>query len=155
MDLALATATLWACLLPSVNQSIYFHRVDLLTVETVTSLESEESKNPLSSSFQKTSCNDSESYFAKVKRAYYLLWEDFVKAYTNKNVIKWSLWWAFATCGYLQVIVYIQLLWENAIKSQNQSSENPDIYNGFVEALYTIISKNYFIYLLNSIKCLK
>lgn len=32
---------------------------------------------------------------------------DFVLAYQNTHVLKWSLWWALATCGYLQVRVKI------------------------------------------------
>lgn len=32
---------------------------------------------------------------------------DFVLAYQNTHVLKWSLWWAMATCGYLQVRVEI------------------------------------------------
>jgi hypothetical protein len=37
------------------------------------------------------------------KIAYYYLWKDFTSAYTNVYVIKWSFWWALATCGFLQV----------------------------------------------------
>jgi hypothetical protein len=36
------------------------------------------------------------------KIAYYYLWKDFTTAYTNIYVIKWSFWWALATCGFLQ-----------------------------------------------------
>jgi thiamine transporter 2/3 len=38
------------------------------------------------------------------KNAYYYLWKDFTFAYTNLYVLKWSLWWALATTGFLQVI---------------------------------------------------
>jgi hypothetical protein len=38
------------------------------------------------------------------KKAHYYLWKDFTSAYTNLYVLKWSLWWALATCGFLQVI---------------------------------------------------
>ncbi|XP_011497226.1 PREDICTED: thiamine transporter 1-like [Ceratosolen solmsi marchali] len=135
---SLSIATVWACLLPSVNQSMYFHRVNDLSTKTVTSLQSKERSNSLSTSLCKTSSEETGSFLIKVKLAYYLLWEDFVKAYTNTHVIKWSLWWAFATCGYLQVIMYIQLLWENALELQ--SSKYHGIYNGYVEAIYTLIS---------------
>jgi hypothetical protein len=36
------------------------------------------------------------------KIAYYYLWKDFTAAYANTYVIKWSFWWALATCGFLQ-----------------------------------------------------
>lgn len=72
----------------------------------------------------------------KLKNAYFLLWKDFLRAYTNIHVAKWSLWWAFATCGYVQVASYIQLIWESAVEGKDVQ-----IYNGAVEALYTIIGK--------------
>jgi hypothetical protein len=36
------------------------------------------------------------------KIAYYYLWKDFTSAYTNIYVVKWTFWWALATCGFLQ-----------------------------------------------------
>jgi hypothetical protein len=38
------------------------------------------------------------------KNAHYYLWKDFTSAYTDLYVLKWSLWWALATGGFLQVI---------------------------------------------------
>jgi len=38
------------------------------------------------------------------ENAHYYLWKDFTSAYTNLYVLKWSFWWALATCGFLQVI---------------------------------------------------
>jgi hypothetical protein len=38
------------------------------------------------------------------KNAHYYLWKDFISAYTNLYVLKWSFWWALATSGFLQVI---------------------------------------------------
>ena len=128
--------------MPSVTQSIYFNRIDPITTDISTSLESHGSDHTLSTCSHKLSNAGTVSFFMKLRHAYYLLWEDFVKAYTNRHVVKWSLWWAFATCGYLQVINYIQLLWENAAKSQTGKSDNLNIYNGAVEAVYTIISKH-------------
>lgn len=119
--------------------------MDPITTEVSTSLESEgSSNNTLSTCSHKPSEQGVWSFFAKIRHAYYLLWEDFVKAYTNGHVVKWSLWWAFATCGYLQVISYVQLLWENAVKSQRDNDEDVKLYNGAVEAAYTLISKSSF-----------
>ena len=103
------------------------------------SLNSPQSFHTLSDLSHKISNSESKSLFVKIRHAYYLLWEDFVKAYTNKHVVKWSLWWAFATCGYLQVISYVQLLWKNAVKEED--SKDVLMYNGAVEAVYTIISQ--------------
>lgn len=132
-------ATVWAFLLPSVSQSLYFHRLDPITPDVSTSLDSHESNQTLSTLSRKVSNVESISFFVKIRHAYYLLWVDFVKAYTNSHIIKWSLWWAFATCGYLQVISYIQLLWENAVRSNKELSPDFVLYNGAVEAAYTII----------------
>lgn len=93
----------------------------------------------MSVSSHKQSSTDNLSYLIKVRHAYYLLWKDFIKAYSNAHVFKWSLWWAFATCGYLQVISYIQLLWGNAVKFSEHNAEDYIHYNGAIEAVYTII----------------
>ena len=55
-------------------------------------------------------------------------------AYTNPYVLKWSVWVAFATCGYFQVGNYIQALWKYI-----QTEDNPENYNGAVEATATLI----------------
>jgi len=71
----------------------------------------------------------------KIRNAYVLLWKHFVQAYTNYRVAKWSIWWALATCGYLQTINYIQLLWQTAVNPGDM------IYNGAVDFVYAILSK--------------
>ncbi|XP_014218184.1 thiamine transporter 2-like [Copidosoma floridanum] len=136
---SLGVATVWACFLPPVGQSIYFNRASPMATDFSPSLDSQGSAMTLSTSPRKLSSVDESSFVAKFRHAYHLLWEDFIRAYTNRHVIKWSLWWAFATCGYLQVISYVQLLWKNAIEYQRDPG-GPDIYNGAVEAIYTIIS---------------
>ena len=55
-------------------------------------------------------------------------------AYTNPYVLKWSTWVAFATCGYFQVGNYIQALWKYI-----QIEDNPENYNGAVEASATLL----------------
>lgn len=39
------------------------------------------------------------------KRASNLLWKHFVTSYSDIEVVQWSLWWALAVCGALQVII--------------------------------------------------
>lgn len=72
----------------------------------------------------------------KIRKAYALLWRHFVQAYTNDRVAKWSVWWALATCGYLQIINYVQLLWQTAVKPGDM------IYNGAVDFVYAIVGKD-------------
>ncbi|XP_025786096.1 thiamine transporter 2-like [Puma concolor] len=52
--------------------------------------------------------------------------------YSSKHLFYWSLWWAFSTAGFNQVLNYVQILWDYKAPSQNSF-----IYNGAVEALAT------------------
>lgn len=85
----MAITTLCGILLPSVPTSIYFHRK---SVSDEVGLDSENQPVVTEISFTK-----------KCIKAFQLLWKDFLHAYTDKYVLKWSIWWALATCGYLQV----------------------------------------------------
>lgn len=125
-------ATCWALFLPPVKKSIYFHRPD--EAESLHSEIDGDRKNSGASFSSGGTCKKSK-FFQKFKRAYVYLLRDFVGAYTNWHVVKWSFWWAFATCGFLQVFSYIQPLWQTAVESDTE------IYNGAVEAAYTIIGK--------------
>ncbi|XP_051009911.1 thiamine transporter 2 [Acomys russatus] len=58
--------------------------------------------------------------------------QDLKECYSSKHLVYWSLWWAFATAGYNQVLNYVQVLWEHKAPSQDSS-----IYNGAVEASAT------------------
>uniref|UniRef100_A0A3Q1HNP0 Solute carrier family 19 member 3b n=1 Tax=Anabas testudineus TaxID=64144 RepID=A0A3Q1HNP0_ANATE len=51
-----------------------------------------------------------------------------------EHVIYWSLWWALATSGYVQVFNYIQLMWDHIEPSATSS-----IYNGGVEAVCSLV----------------
>ncbi|KAM6179015.1 thiamine transporter 2-like [Rhynchocyon petersi] len=57
---------------------------------------------------------------------------DLKECYSSTHLFYWSLWWAFSTAGYNQVLNYIQVLWDDKAPSQNST-----IYNGAVEALST------------------
>lgn len=117
-------ATVVACLLPRVSRSIYFHQSSDRTEEDGESPNSVQEKNESKPPHQSTAA-----------RAYSLLWEDFRSAYSNPYLLKWSCWWAFAMCGYLQVSNYIQSLWEVI-----DSTEAAATYNGAVEAAHTLLS---------------
>lgn len=58
--------------------------------------------------------------------------KDLKECYSSKHLVYWSLWWAFATAGYNQILNYVQVLWEHKAPSQDSS-----IYNGAVEAIAT------------------
>ncbi|XP_037594696.1 thiamine transporter 2 [Cebus imitator] len=58
--------------------------------------------------------------------------QDLKECYSSKRLLYWSLWWAFATAGFNQVVNYVQILWDYKAPSQVSS-----IYNGAVEAIAT------------------
>ncbi|XP_016987853.1 thiamine transporter 1 [Drosophila rhopaloa] len=62
-----------------------------------------------------------------------LLWYHLVSSYSNPVVLQWSLWWALATCGQIQVISYIQFLWKEVAPG------HLSVYNGGVEAVATLL----------------
>lgn len=100
-------ATAWAFLLPSVHKSIYFNQEN----SEVTPLKTGR----------------------KTKKAFSLLLKHFTTSYSNVHVIKWSLWWAMATCGFIQVQSYMQPLWFMI------DPKREEIYNGAVEAALTLL----------------
>ncbi|KAI3354391.1 hypothetical protein L3Q82_018914, partial [Scortum barcoo] len=60
----------------------------------------------------------------------HLLW----KSFRESHLIYWSLWWALATAGYVQVFNYVQLMWDHIEPSATSS-----IYNGGVEAACSLV----------------
>ncbi|XP_024596314.1 thiamine transporter 2 [Neophocaena asiaeorientalis asiaeorientalis] len=58
--------------------------------------------------------------------------QDLKECYSSKHLFYWSLWWAFSTAGFNQVLNYVQVLWD--YKAPGHSSI---IYNGAVEAIAT------------------
>lgn len=58
----------------------------------------------------------------------------FIESFKNRYVLKWSIWWALATCGFIQVQSYMQPLWYEI-----QSGTDYTAYNGATEAGLTLI----------------
>ncbi|VDM98951.1 unnamed protein product [Thelazia callipaeda] len=50
----------------------------------------------------------------------------------DRAVLKWSIWWALASCGIFQVMNYVQTLWATMQTSS-------DTYNGLTECANTLI----------------
>ncbi|XP_068239536.1 thiamine transporter 1 [Palaemon carinicauda] len=121
---SVSIAFLIAFLLPPVRTSIYFHRQ-----EYIASSEGESSRRLDEAGGQK---RRPVLWLSKVMK---LIWEDFKTAYSNTYLLKWSIWWAFATCGNFQAGNYIQPLWETIAPME----ETEELYNGLVEALSTLM----------------
>lgn len=66
------------------------------------------------------------------KRTMIAMFRDFKLCYSDKELLRWSLWWAFATGGEFQVENYVQNLWEIIYTSHDH---NHKIYNGGVTAI--------------------
>lgn len=65
--------------------------------------------------------------------AYKLLWLHFKMAYSNPEVVKWSIWYSIGVCGYVQIVTYCQVLWDFIDRSEEV------IWNGAVEATLTLL----------------
>ncbi|XP_036995141.2 thiamine transporter 2 [Artibeus jamaicensis] len=65
-------------------------------------------------------------------RVFVQWFQDLKECYSSKHLFYWSLWWAFSTAGFNQVLNYVQILWDYKAPSQNSS-----VYNGAVEAIAT------------------
>ncbi|KAL4237692.1 hypothetical protein ACF0H5_002406 [Mactra antiquata] len=59
--------------------------------------------------------------------------------YSNRNVLIWSIWWAFASCGSFQIANYAQNLWYVLTPYKNDSKQR-HLYNGAVDAAGTFFS---------------
>ncbi|XP_039280821.1 thiamine transporter 2 [Nilaparvata lugens] len=132
---------IWSFCLPSIKHSLYFHRESesvpcnaIDNVENSTHQQTDRVNTDLADTDSETNSKRKGVCHEALSR----LWRDFINAYTNKYVLKWSIWWALATCGYQQVMSYVQILWDE-IQGVSPTEDNVS-YNGAIESLYTIIS---------------
>lgn len=107
---------IWALLLPSVGTSLYFYSANQLTetgniknVQNViphTISTVEDTKKRLDCEKTVNAPRDKAEIHPKFSAslAFAQLSIQFKTSYSNPEVIKWSIWWAIAMCGYLQVI---------------------------------------------------
>jgi len=124
--------------LPSVQQSIYFHREEQSQAVASDSSDKDNTSQPVSTNNNST---PAFTFSEKVARSKDFILKDLKAAYSNGDVIKWSLWWAVATSGHLQVINYIQALWEVVVSSSDANIDN-QAYNGATEAIHTFLSNS-------------
>ncbi|XP_073972039.1 thiamine transporter 1-like isoform X2 [Rhodnius prolixus] len=121
----------WACILPTVSSSIYFHSSSGKVITKGNHNENVQNGQIKEKDNEKQEINSSLQGFQ-------LLWTDFKVAFTDTYVLKWAFWWALATCGYYQILAYIQLLWEEILMGRD--TEYYTKLNGAVEAIYTLMS---------------
>lgn len=85
-------ATFVAFQLPAAEKSLYFNQAEKTAA---TSVENGNISKP----------------YNRYKAAFKLISTQFYDAYSNPQVLMWSLWYAFGVCGYFQVWTYVQMLW--------------------------------------------
>lgn len=71
----------------------------------------------------------------RISNAFHLIWVHFKTSYQNKTVILWSFYYAISLCFYLQITIYIQVLWSWIYINDSQET----ILNGAVDAMSTLL----------------
>lgn len=74
--------------------------------------------------------------FVSWKKSALDIWHAMKECYCNKELLKWSLWWALGTCGEFQVENYASNLWDIIYPSRFHKT----VYNGGVAALSHLVS---------------
>lgn len=144
----LLLSALIGCFLPSISKSVYFHRVTLekegmstnnsqskcedVTRSVCKDAENFDNTKPsrLEESIRNNDLYDEFEQLSGFKR----IWDDFLHAFSNLYVVKWSVWWSLTQCGYLQVTSYVQNLWQDTADLSSVK-----LYNGAASATYTIL----------------
>ncbi|KAH8311297.1 hypothetical protein KR044_005451 [Drosophila immigrans] len=108
-------ALLWAFGLPKVKKSVYFHH------------------KPNTAAIQNPSSPNAPSEQQRLGPVA-LLWSHFRSAYSNPMVLQWSLWYAIALAGYLQVTTYMQVVWKSF------EDEPTIVWNGGVDVALTALA---------------
>lgn len=91
-------ATSITVFLPSVRQSIYFYRNKASSDEIM-----QQSHSNLKCDIQSIECNKC--------RAFTLMWNQLKYAYSNRQIVLWSVWYACGMCAFTQFFSYVQLVW--------------------------------------------
>uniref|UniRef100_F7CHV8 Solute carrier family 19 member 3 n=1 Tax=Xenopus tropicalis TaxID=8364 RepID=F7CHV8_XENTR len=118
-------ALLCSLFLPMPSSSMFVHRK---MAGDTTNILSQELESPHSEQTQSATGTETENKSTGSNKCLQVLWrlgKEMKECYSSMKILYWSLWWAFATAGFTQVINYIQLLWEHVEPSQKFS-----IYNG-------------------------
>ncbi|XP_072539872.1 thiamine transporter 1 [Salminus brasiliensis] len=133
--------------LPMPSRSLFFHCRESApqdrTAEEpadghdlIEKLEDSECKVPLSVDESTMVLKKKHSVNGRFREVLKILWADFMQCYSSHTLLAWSVWWALSTCGYFQVVNYVQALWEKILPSKDHGFE---IYNGYVETLSTLL----------------
>ncbi|KAE8604719.1 hypothetical protein XENTR_v10014806 [Xenopus tropicalis] len=129
-----SVAFLFSLFLPMPSSSMFVHRK---MAGDTTNILSQELESPHSEQTQSATGTETENKSTGSNKFLQVLWrlgKEMKECYSSMKILYWSLWWAFATAGYTQVINYVQILWEHVAPSEKFS-----IYNGGAEAASTFL----------------
>ncbi|KAG8445475.1 hypothetical protein GDO86_010305 [Hymenochirus boettgeri] len=126
--------------LPMPSRSMFIHKkiVDETIQESSEGAETPQLQEHKQKAVAVKSAIETHSESSCCKRCFGLLvnfGKELKECYTTKQIIYWSLWVASGTAGFLQVMGYVQVLWEHVEPSGKISR-----YNGLVEATATFLS---------------
>lgn len=131
----------WAIALPAVGTSLYFHtKHPLSNCKSTSPIDSDLEVSVKTQMNAKNESIESNAYSCRKtltkrdrsRHAVGLLWHHFIESYSDPVIVQWSLWWALAMCGFTQVQMYIQFLW------QLINPDHANVWNGAVEATLTL-----------------
>lgn len=117
-------------LLPPVSKPLSLTRIEKENIKT--GHDTEEIENELA--FSVSTEQDNRTFMDSLT----FMKDDFCEAFSNFHIAKWVFWSALASCGYYQILTYIQVLWEE-ITSGTEKSVTAEL-NGIVEAAYMLLS---------------
>lgn len=137
--LAQIISLLWAIVLPSVGNSLYFNANPTASskhsaVVPDSDVESTPKIRKYNGEVAVTKTPGRVNRREQWKNALRLLYGHFIESYSDPVVVQWSLWWALAMCGFTQVQMYSQFLW------QTINPDHANVFNGAVEAMLTLLS---------------
>ncbi|XP_053671153.1 thiamine transporter 2-like [Anopheles nili] len=137
------SATAWALFLPSVPTSMYFNRRNITNDiqarsdankrKMIVTVPDDDRSDDGKQTPTAQACETKVPFRTRMKDAFILLWTHFRTSFTNRNVLQWSVWYALAMAGYIQILAYVQALWSSIDETQ------PAEWNGAVEAALTLL----------------
>ncbi|XP_026324202.1 thiamine transporter 1-like [Hyposmocoma kahamanoa] len=125
-------ATFWAFWLPPVKYGIYFHRRRTVILNQQPFVDDVTKKKAIRQQGQATA---KPSNLAHITEAFSMIARHAMSAYRRPKVITWSALYAVALALFVQVQIYVQLLWKQ-IQDQTGTAVS---YNGAVEAILTLL----------------
>lgn len=93
-------ATAMTIFLPKVNQSLYFYR-NTSSHDDIINANNNSMNHSTGETFE---CN-------RYQQAFGLMWKQLKCAYTNRQTLLWSIWYACGMCIFLQFLTYVQSVW--------------------------------------------